>query len=191
MNFKLTLIFFASVLVWGCKTNSIANREEQAKTFSTLNLLENQKDYDFEINVVYPFNTQATTQVATTLLMNTGNSPNRIDVRGDGNYIKIANDSIKAYLPFFGESRMDGGEYGGRNISIEIDEALDDLKKQINQEKERLELEFSAHQKGNDNDKYDVKIEIYSNYKASIHITPVFRTFIRYDGELINKDADN
>ncbi len=186
----LLLLFSSTVLVWSCKTSSIAKSELKTQHQEVIQTYYNQNNYDIEIDVVYPFNTQATTQVTNALLMNTGNSANRIDVRGDGNFIKIKNDSITGYLPFFGERRLNGGDYGGQNIAIQFDDVLKDLKKKIIEDKPALELEFSVDQKGNDSEKYDIKIEIFPNEHVSVHVTPVFKTFIRYDGSLINTTAD-
>jgi hypothetical protein len=187
----LILLCFAGVLslFLSCKTNKITN-EERVQNLAILDSLYGQDEFNIDIEVVYPFNTAATTQVASVLLRGTGDNANRIDVRGDGNYLKIQNDSIKAYLPFFGESRLSAGDYGGRNISIQIEQPLTDISKQINTEKGKLELEFRADQKGNDNDKYDIRIEIYPNQYVKVNITPVYRTFMQYDGVLESFDDE-
>lgn len=187
----LLLICSNVILFWGCKTNSLAKSELKLKNQQIIQTLYNQNNYNIEIEVVHPFNTQATTQVVNALLINTGNSSNRIDVRGDGNFIKIKKDSITGYLPFFGERRLNGGDYGGQNVAIQFDEVVKELKKNIVEDKPLLELEFSAKQKGNDSEKYDVKIEIFPNENVSVHVTPVFKTFIKYEGRLSKNTADN
>jgi len=186
----LGLGLLLSSFLWSCKTNTIAKNEAYARDMAVVDSLYAQTDYKIAIEAIYPFNTAATTQVANALLWGTGDNANRIDVRGDGNFIKIENDSVKAYLPFFGERRLNAGSLGGTNTSIQFNEPLEDLAKQINTKKKKLKLEFRANQKGNDNDRYEITIEIYSNTHVSVNITPVYRTFIRYDGRLeqFNKD---
>jgi hypothetical protein len=185
--FKLAAVILIFTLFASCKTSSVSKSEGKAKNLTILEDLRSQDDYFIDIEVIYPLNSVTTTQVANTLLANTGNNANRIDVRGDGNFIELKNDSVKAYLPFFGESRISGGGFGGQNIAIEIDEPLKDLKKNINTKKDKLELEFKATQNKGDKDKYQIKIELFANKKASVDITPVYRTFIRYDGVLTEK----
>jgi len=186
--FTCILAFSILGLSTSCKSTSAAKIEKKAQNLSILEDLKLQDNYRIDIEVIYPFNSVATTQVANALLANTGNNANRIDVRGDGNFIELKNDSIKAYLPFFGESRISGGGYGGRSIAIEIDEPLKDLKKKINTKKGTLELEFKATQKEGDNDTYQIKIELFANQNANVNVTPFYRTFIRYTGKLAEED---
>jgi len=186
--FKLSIVVLVLSFFTSCKTNSIAKSELKAKNKVVLDSLYALDDYRVDVEVIYPFNSASTTQVSNRLLQNTGNNASRIDVRGDGNFIELKNDTITAYLPFFGESRISGGGVGGQSIAIEIEEPLKDLKKTINPKKETLELEFKATQKEGDKDKYQIKIEIFANYKASVNVSPVYRTFIRYDGKLAEKD---
>jgi len=180
----LGLGLILSSFLWSCKTNTVTKNEANARDMAIIDSLYAQSDYNIAIEAVYPFNTAATTQVANALLWGTGDNANRIDVRGDGNYIKIENDSVDAYLPFFGERRLNAGSLGGINTSIQFNEPLEDLAKEINTQKRKLKLEFTANQKGNDNDRYEITIEIYSNTHVTVNITPVYRTFIRYDGRL-------
>lgn len=185
---SLALIF--SSFMWSCKTNKIAKNEANATGMVILDSLSAQNDYKIAIEVVYPFTTAATTQVANTLLWGTGDNANRIDVRGDGNFIKIENDSVKGYLPFFGESRLSAGAYGGTDLAIQFEEPLKAFSKQVNTKKRKLKLEFTAQQKGVDNERYEVTIEIYPNTHVTVNITPVYRTFIRYDGRLEKFDDE-
>ena len=186
----LNLAFILSGSLWSCKTNSIAKIEAKAQDMALLESLQTQDDYRVEIEVVYPFTSAATTQASNLLLRNTGDTANRIDVRGDGNFIEIKNDSVKAYLPFFGEQRLSAGDYGGTDLSIQIEESLKDFSKQINTKKGKLELDFMAHQKGQQNEKYEVNLDIYPNKTVNVNITPVYRTFIRYSGSLVPIDDE-
>lgn len=182
----LNLLYFTAVLIlfWSCKSNKVVNEEAKAKDLVVLETLLAQSNYHIDIVVAYPFSSVATTQVLITLLRNTGNTANRIDLRGNGDFIEIQNDSIKGYLSFFGERRLNAGGYGSSNSAIQIEEPLKDLTKNIDEDKVKLELEFSANQKGADNEKYDIQLQIYPNKNVSVNITPVYKTFMRYDGIL-------
>lgn len=173
-----------------CKTNSMAKNEARARDLAALETLYAQNNYRVDIEVVYPFTSAATMQVSNLLLTNTGDTGNRIDVRGDGNFIEIKNDTVKGYLPFFGESRLNAGEIGGTNLSIQIEESLKDFNKQINIKKQKLELEFTAKQEGNQNEKYEINLDIYPNKTVIVNINPVYKTFIRYSGSLVPIDDE-
>lgn len=188
--FILILSFSVFAFFTSCKTNSLAKSEMKAKNKIVLDSLYALENYKVDIEVMYPFNTTATAQVANALLINTGNTSSRIDVRGDGNFIEIRNDSVLAYLPFFGESRISGGGVGGRSIAIQLEEPLDELKKNINTDKGKLELEFNATQAEGDNDRYKIKIDLFANKNAVVDISPVYRTFIKYDGTLAKNNDE-
>lgn len=184
---SLTLMgiaFILSSFLWSCKISTAAKNKTKARDMVILDSLYAQTDYKIAIDVVYPFNTAATTRVSNALLWGTGDSANRINVRGEGNFIAIRNDSVDAYLPFFGERRLNAGNLGSNNTAIQFNAPLQDLSKQLNAEKRKLKLEFTADQKGNDSDRFEITLEIYPNKHVTVNITPVYRTFIRYDGRL-------
>lgn len=185
--YKSLIFVFLTIIVGvftSCKTSKIDQSEARSKDMAILDSLYAQDAYKIAIEVVYPFNTAATTEVANILLRNTGDNASRIDVRGEGNFIEIQNDSVKGYLPFFGERRLSAGAYGGTDLAVQIEEPVKNLSKQINSKKRKLKLEFTANQKGVDNERYEITIEIYPNKHATVNISPVYRTFIRYDGRL-------
>ncbi len=166
----------------------MTTKETQTKQLAALDSLNQLNDYQIEIEVAYPFATTATTQVANVLLRNTGNTANRIDVNGDGYYISIQNDSVKAYLPFFGERRLSSGTYGGSDDAIKINEALNELNKQMDKEKGKLKLGFNARQDSSDNESYQISIDLYPNKNVSVNINPVYKTFMRYQGKLTDEE---
>jgi archaellum component FlaF (FlaF/FlaG flagellin family) len=182
MRLKFLLFFGMLFMLWSCKTNKV--QRNKADDLNILEQLSEQKNYHIGIETVYPFNTAATTQVLNSLLSNTGNNASRINVSGDGNYIEIKGDSIKAYLPFFGERRLNSGSYGSADSGIQINDKLNDYSKEVDSRKRKLVLKFRAQQANQGTDKYDVTIEIFPNNKSIVNITPVYRTFIRYSGRL-------
>jgi archaellum component FlaF (FlaF/FlaG flagellin family) len=188
--FVLILFVFIIGVFSACKSNQLAKEKAKANNMKILDSLYQLNDYKIEIEVVYPFNTAATIEVANALLRNTGNNANRIDVRGDGNYIQIKNDTLTGYLPFFGERRLNAGGLGGSNSAIQFNEPLTEFNKNIN-DKGILELSFPAKQLGDDNDKYNVRLNIYPNMSVSADITPVFRTFMKYDGRLVDINEED
>lgn len=191
--FKIILLVFiipTLSIPSGCGASAELDPKVAAKNEKIIDSLYQLNNYRIEIDVVYPFNTLATTQVANDLLWNTGNNANRIDVRADGNFIQIRNDSLTGYLPFFGERRLNGGDLSGRNTAIQFEDTLSYLNKTINKKKKRLELNFKAEQANGGNDKYDLKIYIYPNRNALVDISPVYRTFIKYDGRLVNAEEN-
>jgi len=189
---NLILLCLVNILLIfnGCKTNKIDNNKTSATDLSTLESLSEADKYYIEIDVAYPFMTRATAQATNYLMRNTGNNANRIDVSGDGDFIRIENDSVKGYLPFFGERRLNAGSFGGTDVSIQFEEPLTDLTKVINTNKGKLELEFTARQKGDANERYQIKLDIFPNKKVSVDVRPSAKTLMRYDGRLTEPSVD-
>lgn len=186
----LILLFLCVTFLQSCKTNSLVKSEVRAQNKIVLDSLRNLNNYKVEVDVMYPFNTMATTQVANALLWNTGDNANRIDVQGEGNFLKIENDTLTGYLPFIGERRLSAGPYGGTDLAIQFEEKLENLQKTVNEDQGRLELLFKAKQKGSDNEVYNIRLDIYPNKKVAIDVTPVYRTFIKYNGRLVDVDKE-
>ncbi|WP_299113682.1 DUF4251 domain-containing protein [uncultured Winogradskyella sp.] len=182
---RLKLVFCVGVLglMWTCKSAKAVERK--ANELKTLEQLSEQNNYRIDVQVAFPFNTQATTQVLNALLIqNTGNTPNRIDVGGNGNYIEIRKDSIKGNLPFFGERRINAGSYGATEGGITFNDKLEDFTKLVNADKGKLILKFKTQQKNGGTDNYDVVIEIFPNKNSIISVTPTYKTYMRYSGLL-------
>ena len=188
--YHISVLIILALAVSSCKTNAVSKTEDKAKAISLLENLKSQNNYRIDVDAVYPLNSVASAKVTNALLANTGNNASRINVSGDGNFIEIKDDHVQAYLPFFGEMRMSGGSYGGRNVAIELDEPLEKIDKNLDYTKRKLVLKFKAKQKEGDNDSYDIKIEIFGNRSASIDVTPVFRTYIRYDGRIAEQTSN-
>jgi hypothetical protein len=176
-------------LVFACKSADITKSEQKTEVAAQLKTLLEKDVYYIELQTAFPFNTLATTQVLNGLfLQNTGNSASRVELSGEGNFIEISNDSVKGYLPFFGEQRFNAGSYGGRDLAIQFEGVLKDFEKSINTKKKKLEIEFSANHSDDYSERYDVRVELFARKNVIVHITPTNRTFIRYSGIMKQKD---
>src|SRR5690606_17017194 len=59
-------------------------------------------------------------------ILGPGNSGQRIDLSGNGNYLEIKGDSVRAFLPFFGERQMGGG-YNSDGAGIQFDQVANGI----------------------------------------------------------------
>ena len=179
----LLCCFGILLILCNCKSNSIVEDKDSTAGITSLETLIEKEVYYIDIEAMYPFNTAATTQVINALMLtNTGNSASRIDVGGEGYFIKIENDSVKAILPFFGERRLNAGNYSGRDGSIKIEGIAKEYEKII--KKKRLEINFITNQIDEPSEAYDVNLEIFPNKRVSVKIIPNYKTFISYSGIL-------
>lgn len=169
-------------LLWSCggtkSAKSIALKNRQ---FEELKTLVATKAFVFNAEAAYPTQTYAVMQVNSVLLRNTGNSPGRISLVGNGDYIKVKGDTVQAELAYFGELRV-ASSMNPQDSGINFEGAPSTFDITENEKKQTLRLEFNI--KG-EIDTYSVIMHLYSNKHATILINSMHRTSIRYDGKLI------
>jgi len=182
----LLLLTIIATLSLGCKsTESASTKEADAAAFDKLvNLLKSQS-YHIDIEAAQPFNTAATTEVLNTIMIpRTGNSANRIDLQGDGHYIKSEEGNFKASLPYFGEQRQAGGHYSPKGNNLSFNDTLEDHEMTIDEKKQKAVVTFTIDDDKDRSENYDVRITAFPNGYADIYITSTHRTNIRYMGKL-------
>jgi len=176
IGFVFYLCFFSS-----CKSINTINNSKKEAQFQQLVKLIKSRSYQININAVYPFNTNASTQVINALLFPIGDSAARIDVTGDGNFLKVSNNNVEADLPYFGERRI-GGNYGGTNSGIMFNKAPEDYHIKVNEKKKNVIVKFSAN---NLTENYTVILKVTLNNKAYISINSFHLNQISYDGSIV------
>jgi len=184
---RLRILYCIGMLciLCNCKSSKVTEEQKYTADINYLEMLMEKETYYLDIEVAFPFNTAATQQVANALFLSrTGNSANRVDISGDGHFIEIQTDSVKGDLPFFGERRLNAGNYGGTNSGIAFNGIKKNYQKTINKEKRKIEIKFKTNQNGEPSESYDVSLEIFPNKSAVVNITPNFKTFMRYTGTL-------
>lgn len=146
----------------------------------------NSTPHKIIINTVYPQNTTASQEVINNVIIRTGNSANRIDVAGEGNYLSIANDSVTSQLPFFGEQRISAG-YSNDMGMIEMSDVITD-KVQYQIEDKTLVSKFTA--RGKNSESFNVTVRVNSPESVNLIINGSHKAFIRYTGGLEFLDTD-
>ncbi|WP_238527915.1 DUF4251 domain-containing protein [Aquimarina agarivorans] len=137
------MISVASCFI-ACKSSRLVNSAQEKEQLAALIQLIESKKYQINIKAVYPFNTTATNQVLNTILFPTGNSAARIDVQGNGNFIKIMGDSIDADLPFFGERQI-SGNYGTTDNGIRVQNLMKQYTVTTNPKKNTVTAKLNAN----------------------------------------------
>lgn len=135
-------------------------KETRAKTeySNIVNLIES-KSYIFEAEKVNP--------------MGGAN----INIKGEGDYLKIDNDSVNTLLPYFGVLHSNVDNYG--NGSIKINNAIDSYKVFYNDVKKKISIKFKGHK---NLEAFNIMLEVYIGGTASLSIFGSNRSTICYDG---------
>ncbi|BCI63926.1 DUF4251 domain-containing protein [Coprobacter secundus] len=96
-------------------------------------------------------------------------------------YIKMYNDSVSVYLPYYG--RAYSAPYGGGEGGIKTNGKYTNYKQSINKKKNKYTISFSANNK---EDKYEFLIDIFLSGDVYIHVQSRNKQSISFSGELDN-----
>ncbi len=168
------IIWVALLTLMSCKTTKNTITQAQIETLKTL--VENRQ-FRIESNWAYPQATNAMQQVVNTGILGPGNSANAISLIGNSNFLKISNDSITSYLPYFGERQMQVA-YGGRDNAIEFNGILKNYKVETNKDNSYT-LSFEAKSKS---EHFKVYITLSPNLNSNIQLNGSSRFPISYTG---------
>ena len=181
MKTYLSIVYTLFILVLSCKSaNSYS--DEQIKRLETL--IES-KSYTIESDWARPQVTYAMQQVLNSGVLQPGSAANAISLVGNTNFLTISGDSIKAYLPYFGERQINVA-YGGRDSAIELDGLLKDYAFESAKHNGYL-IKFKAKSKI---EAYSISIIVYPNNESEIRVNSSSRFPISYTGKVERIDSD-
>ena len=176
------ILLLVLLLFWSCGStkNDMASNSKEKQLVQLKELIAT-KSYKFNAETAHPMQTYAVTQVTNVLLRNTGSTAGRISLMGNGDYIKVQGDTVNAELAYFGERRMgfstdpmdNGINFEGKPKKYEVTE---------HSKKKILNIEFET---GSKSEQYNVVMRVFPSKRATVYISSINRTAIRYDGEIV------
>lgn len=162
--------------------NCMSQKKEINQNNQLLNKLIVERVFRIEFQWAYPMITSAYSKVVNSGLLPPGNSPGHVNIVGNSNYFRMQNDSVSAYLPYFGERQM-GGSYGSNNGGIQFEGVPEKLEITVNK-KGGYNIKFSINDKENITENYNVYIEITTKLNANLNINSNQRLNIKYKGKV-------
>lgn len=174
-HFLLIAIAFVIYSCSGTKTASEQNKNDLNKVQELLDT----KQFSLEAQWAYPLTTGSLTQLANAGLLGNGNNASRINLQGNLNFIRIKNDSIHMYLPYYGERRVGGGY--NTNNAVEARNVIQNYEVKDHSKKNAKVITFDVSKK---TEHYNVTITTFSNKSTSIIVNSNQRASIRYGGDL-------
>lgn len=102
----------------------------------------------------------------------------RVNIAGDGNYLKFKGKTTTADLPFFGEAYS--GSYGGSG-GIVFSNSDTTYGIEYNDKKMKINIKFKASEKS---ESFDVILEIFSNKNGTLRVNSSNRSVISYNGKI-------
>ncbi len=169
---KIAFFFSVAVLMLSCSTS-----QKLVENNAALDGLIAQKRFEIIVRSAEPLVTQAMAQVANSGMLPPGNTISRIDVTGQGYFIKVQGDSVSANLPYFGERQMGGGY--DDNPGIKFNAVPENIEITREDGKNRHRIKFTINDK---TETFNINTEVYPNSSASVSILTSHRNRIRYSG---------
>ena len=163
------------VFISSCKSSKVKYTDAE---ISAIEALIESKSYTIVSDWANPQVTFAMQQVLNSGILQPGNTANAISLIGSPNHLTVSNDSISAYLPYFGERQMGAGY--GDDGAIELKGLLEDY--EVSKEKNNSYLiKFNANSK---TERFNIFIQLFPNLKSDLRIQGSSRFPISYSGQV-------
>lgn len=176
---RIIFVLFCLAFV-SCKSGqSVASSQEK----SLVTKAAEQQEFRIESTWAYPQTTNALQQAVNAGLVQPGSSASAISLIGNPNFLSLDGDSIRSYLPYFGERQMQIA-YNGTDSAIEFKGVLEDYSI-TKDKKSRYTISFSAK---SNTEIFNVMITLFPNATTRIYLNSASRFPISYMGELIAED---
>lgn len=177
---KVSSFFSMLLLVILSSCGGAKNNASTPEQITAIKELLDSKEYRIENQWAMPTVSSSMMRLANSGLAGPGSNVQRINLIGNTNYLEVKGDSVKAYLPFFGERQMGGG-YNSEGEGIQFEQVVTDMKTEYVEAKKRYLVTFSAN---NGTESFDINLLVYPNNKTSLSVNSSQRDFITYDGTI-------
>ena len=180
---KYSIYIFLLILITSCSgTKQFTEQENQA--YIGLKNMVATKQLHIQSYKASAMASVAFSQVASTGILGPGNSASWIDITSNSNYLNIKNDSISAFLPFYGEQHFGGGYSNGNHEGIEFNNAPKDYKVTENDSKHSVTIQFAIDDQYRSIEHYNVFITLFPNNRSDIQILSSNRSSMGYTGSV-------
>ena len=183
MILKTRLIGYLSfaLLFLNCSSSRYSFGYNEIASFK--NLLA-RRSYEFIASTANPIPGRGMMAIANSGLLPPGSTMSNIQLQGTSNYLRIEEDTISAFLPYYGE-RQSGGGYNS-DAGIVFDGVPSDYKEEYDAQKNEMRITFTISEKS---EGYRVTMNLFPNKKATLVVTSSQRFAIRYLGDI--KELEN
>ena len=161
------------IVAFSCKTVTTPAMEAKAEEISNFIAAKN---FEFQATTVNPLSTNELNQLANSGLLPPGDSTNRINLQGRGDFMRITGNTVTASLSYYGTRHF--ATLNNRDNGIELEGPIENYNV-TEDENGRKEISFDA---SNDTENFTINITAYPGGKANIYISSTKRNSISYDG---------
>ncbi|HUH27723.1 DUF4251 domain-containing protein [Gelidibacter sp.] len=173
-------MLFAMVL--SCGSNKVFT-EQDNKDYQKLQDLVASKSFEIVSNSAMPIASASFSKVANSRILGPGNSAGNIDISSNSNRLVVKGDSIRGFLPFYGDQNFGGG-YNRNHSGIEFNAIPEDYKVSLDDKKHAVNIRFKIADQYRSSERYDIIITLYPNHKSNIRVQSTNRSSIEYTGRV-------
>ena len=135
-----------------------------------------------------PLATRSVSALATAGFLPPGSSPNRINIMASTAYLEVTKDSVRAQLPYYGESQF-SSTYNPADVGIQFNGVPKDFKVEYLEKKQAYYFTFDIiNDRG---EGFNVNGTLFPNLRTTFYINSTQRLTIGYTGlvDAIEKEA--
>ncbi len=190
MFMKNVFYIVMAIFIMSC-SNSKSYTAQEDRAYQQLQELVASKNFEITSHTARPMASTALIQVANSNILGPGNSATNINLIGNVNSLKVMGDTIKGYLPFYGE-RFFGGNPGSNNNGIEFNDTPEDYQVKFNESKHIVIISFKIRDEYRGNERYNINMTMFPNNTSTINVQSMSRTSIEFLGNVkpLSKDGN-
>ena len=185
MKAYILSFLMVSLVFIGCKST----QPQPVNTLPQLENLVNTKSFEIESQFATPALTNTFSQLNNANLLGAGSTTGQINLIGNANFLRFKNDTISAFLPYYGEQQVGSSFFTGE-VAIEFDDIPQDYTVKVNKKDITIEFEINDKRRA---ERYDVFLKLFPSNTSIIRVVSNKRTPITYRGRIlpINEDEQD
>ncbi len=168
---------FALPILVGLFFIACGSTNQVVEANTELDSMMQRESFQIDVKAAEPQVTTAIAQIGSSGMMRPGNTISRIDVTGEGYFVKLDGENVSANLPYYGERQMGGGY--GSDTGITFDTTVKDLQLTKNEETHSYVVTFSVD---NTSESYFFTIDVGASLNSTTRVRSSHRNRIRYTG---------
>ena len=157
-----------------CKTSETLKTSNLDHTYQTW---LSEPAFEIKCTVAHPFVTSELSQIANSTLLGSGNTVNRINLQGRGDFLKISEGVVVADMSYYGTQQFAVSNTGSSGIIL--NGPIEDYDLTYNQKKNSTHISFKA---SHELEHYEFYITLYASGNCTMDVNSLKRNFIKYDG---------
>lgn len=170
-------VFFLLFCLLSCGASQSPASEEEIGVLKEL--IESGR-YEFRAEWAMPQSGNDMNAIASAGLLRVGDSPNRINLLGNPNFLRLEGEKASAYLPFYGEQQLNP-QMNSTDQAIRFDNEVQNLRSKFNRNKNQYEIQFDI---SGQNNSYRIFMAVFPSMTANLRVNSANRSFISYQGKV-------